>query len=121
VILADTSVWIDHLRNGEPKLVTLLNEGSVLTHPLVIEELACGYLSHRTEILDLMGALPMAPIAAHQEVLEFITSERLYGTGLGAVDAHLMASARLARAKIWSKDKALDRTARLLKLAPETE
>lgn len=116
MILADTSVWIDHFRSGEPALVELLNEGAVLIHPLVIEELACGNLSRRDEILELLKALPAAPPAAHEEVLDFIGKERLYGAGLGAVDAHLLASARLAHAKLWTKDKALLRQAKRLKL-----
>ena len=116
MILVDTSVWVDHLRSGEKALVDLLNEGLVLTHPLIIEELACGNLSRRKEILDLFSALPMAPAASHDEILKFIAAERLFGTGLGAVDIHLMASARLARRKIWSRDKALCRAAKRLNL-----
>ncbi|MCX5787819.1 MAG: type II toxin-antitoxin system VapC family toxin [Elusimicrobia bacterium] len=116
MILVDTSVWSDHLRASEPSLVSLLNEGSVLIHPFVIEELACGNLPDRKEILELLHALPAAPVAEHEEVLEFISAARLHGTGIGCVDVHLMASARLAGAKLWSKDKALCREAKRLHL-----
>ncbi|MBI2889153.1 MAG: PIN domain-containing protein [Nitrospirae bacterium] len=120
MILVDTSVWVDHLRKGEAGLTDLLAEGMVLTHPLVIEELACGHLSRRAELLDLLHALPAASIASHGEVLDFISDEHLPGTGIGAVDAHLMASARLSRAQIWSRDRAVCRAARRLNLlAPE--
>ncbi len=112
MILVDTSVWADHLREMEPGLVTLLNEGFVLIHPFIIEELACGNLPQRKETLDLLHALPAAPVAEHGEVLSFILSEHLHSTGLGSVDVHLMASARLAGAKLWSKDKALNREAK---------
>ena len=114
MILVDTSVWADHLRETDHGLVALLKEGSVLIHPFVIEEIACGNLPHRKEALNLLHALPMAPVAEHAEVLEFIAEERLNGTGLGSVDVHLIASARLARAKLWSKDKALSREAKRL-------
>lgn len=114
MILVDTSVWVDHLRKGVAELATLLSEGSVLIHPLVIEELACGNLSRREELLGLLRALPTAPVASHDEMLEFISSENLYGKGLGAVDVHLLASARLARARLWTRDKALDRAAKRL-------
>lgn len=117
MILVDTSVWADHLRDADHGLISLLNEGSVLIHPFVIEELACGNLPQRKETLDLLHALPMAPVADHAEVLELIAAERLHGTGLGSVDVHLIASARLARAKLWSKDKALSREAKRLKMA----
>jgi len=120
VILVDTSIWVDHLRSGESALADLLTEGWVLIHPMVIEELACGNLSRRSEILDLLRALPIASPASHDEILEFISAERLFGTGLGAVDAHLMASARLAHAKIWSRDKALCRAAKRLNLLAST-
>lgn len=116
MILVDTSVWIDHLRAGELGLRALLAEGAVLAHPFVIEELACGDLSPREEILDLLRRLPVAPAATHEEVLELIAKERLQGTGVGAVDAHLIASSRLANAKIWTKDKALLQAAKRLDL-----
>ncbi|MBI3553676.1 MAG: type II toxin-antitoxin system VapC family toxin [Elusimicrobia bacterium] len=116
MILVDTSVWSGHLRETEPGLVTLLNEGSVVIHPFIIEELACGNLPHRKETLDLLHALPVAQMVEHAEVLDFIATERLHGTGVGSVDVHLMASARLSGAKVWSKDKALCREAKRLHL-----
>ena len=109
MILVDTSVWIDHLRKGEQQLVELLNEGEVCTHPFVIEELACGNLTKRSEFLDLISLLPTAVVAEHDEVIGLIADENLYGKGIGAVDAHLIASARLSFARLWSKDKAIRR------------
>lgn len=117
MILVDTSVWVEHFRGSESGLVELLRGGAVLTHPFVIEELACGNLQDRDEVLKLLRALPAAPVAEHEEVLEFIAKERLAGAGVGAVDVHLMASARLAHAKVWSKDKAVQRAAKRLDLA----
>ena len=116
--LVDTSVWIDHLRRPEPKLTELLEVGAVLCHPLVIEELACGSLADRASLLRLLSALPPAPLAEHAEVLGLIERESLHGTGLGAIDAHLLASARLGRMRLWSKDAALVRAAKRLGLAP---
>ncbi len=116
MILVDTSVWADHLRASEPMLVTLLHEGAVLIHPFVIEELACGNLPQRKDTLDLLHALPLAPIVGHEEVLDFIAREHLHSMGLGSVDVHLMASARLASAMIWSKDNTLHREAKRLNL-----
>lgn len=121
MILVDTSVWIDHLRKGDSALAAHLLGGEVLTHPLIIEELACGHLSHRNEILGLLAALPAAPLASHAEVLGLISNEDLGGLGIGAVDAHLLASARLANVMIWSRDKALARVAKKLGvLAPKS-
>ena len=55
MILVDTSVWIDHLRAGEDRLVTLLDSTQVLCHPFVVGELACGNLRNRGEALTLFG------------------------------------------------------------------
>ena len=112
MILVDTSVWIDHLRDGEENLSALLRSGQVLAHPFVIGELACGNLHQRTEVLGLLQKLPQAPLASQEEVLFFIQSNALMGRGIGFVDAHLLASATLANAsRVWSRDKSLERVA----------
>lgn len=118
MILVDTSVWADHLRVTDTELSALLDRGSVLTHPFVIEELACGYLPLRNEFLLMMHQLPQSPLASHHEVLDLIANRELYGTGLGSVDVHIIASAMLAKATIWSRDKALSREAARFGLAP---
>ena len=109
MLLVDTSVWVDHFRRGDAELGRRLEEGVVMTHRLVIEELACGSIPRRGEILTLLAALPRAPEADHAEFLHFVERHDLAGTGLGAVDAHLLASAKLARASIWTRDAALAR------------
>lgn len=114
MILVDTSVWIDHLRQSESQLLQLLESGKVLTHPLVIEEIACGHLRNRNEIVDLLHSLPLSPLATHAEILGLISNQKLFGVGLGAIDVHLLASAKLAGANLWSKDKALSREAKRL-------
>lgn len=117
MILVDTSVWADHLRKSDASLAKLLVEDEILMHPLVIEELACGHLPNRTAFLDRMHKLPAAPLATHDEVLRLIENRKLYGTGLGSVDVHLLASTMLADARIWSRDRALAREAERLQLA----
>ena len=47
MILIDTSIWVDHLRDSEPELKHLLNTNDVLMHPMVIGELAYGYIRNR--------------------------------------------------------------------------
>lgn len=113
-VLVDTSIWIAHFRKGESYLVQLLEEEVVLCHPFVIGELACGNLKNRQEIFSLLQSLPQAPQAENDEVLHFIEENRLMGKGLGWVDVHLLASARLAEAQIWTLDKALCKAGRVL-------
>lgn len=114
MILVDTSVWIDHLRRGNARLAAWLDAGQVRTHPFVIGELACGTLRQRGVVLELLGKLPMTTTATHSEVLAFIDARRLMGRGLGYVDLHLLASAVLDDARVWSLDKRLDQAARTL-------
>ena len=108
MILVDTSIWIDHLKSTDAALVELLDSVQVLTHPLVIGELAVGSLRQREEFLRLLDELPQAPIADSSEVLTFIDAYRLHGQGLGIVDVHLLASILLAPgASLWTRDARL--------------
>lgn len=107
MILVDTSVWIDHLRAGEVHLAELLGRDAVACHELVIGEIACGNLKKRKEVLGALSLLPRCEAATHDEVLFFIERHRLMGKGIGYVDACLLASATLARARLWTRDKRL--------------
>lgn len=108
MILVDTSVWIDHLRAGDPDLVRLLRRNRVLAHPWVIGELALGNLSGRTDLLRLLGGLPQASVASDDEVLTLIESQHLFGRGIGYVDAHLLAATLLTPdARLWTRDRRL--------------
>jgi len=107
MILVDTSIWIDHLRRGDPVLIRLLNEDQVLIHPFVVGELACGSLKSRNQILNLLKSLPQATVATDPETLDFIETHAIMGRGVGYVDAHLCASAQLSNAKLWTRDKRL--------------
>jgi predicted nucleic acid-binding protein len=108
VILVDTSVWIDHLRSGEPLLVAALEGGRVMMHPFVLGELACGNLANRSEVLELLGGLPAAPTATDPEALEFIERRTLMGQGIGYIDVHLLASIALSGdARLWTRDRRL--------------
>ena len=105
MILVDTSVWIDHLRSGEPALVEALEGGRVLIHPFVLGELACGNLEKRDEVLRLLGGLPAAPTATDPEVLGLIERRALMGRGIGYIDVRLLASTALAGdARMWTRD-----------------
>jgi predicted nucleic acid-binding protein len=120
VILVDTSVWVEHLRFGNARLVQELDGGRVLTHPFVVGELACGTFRNRREVLDLLGRLPSAPIATHVEALDFLERRALMGRGVGFVDVHLLASAALAApARLWTRDRRLAAIALDLELAWE--
>lgn len=118
MILVDTSVWVDHLRSGEPRLAAALEGGTVCVHPFVIGELACGNLRNRREVLGLLESLPAAPVATDAEARVFIERWVLMGRGVGYVDAHLLAATALGgAATLWTRDRRLAAVAEELGLA----
>ncbi len=115
MVLVDTSVWVNHLRNCDKHLKKLLLNGEVVCHAHVIGELACGNIKNRKEIISLLRSLPMASLIESEEFLYFIDQNQLNGKGIGFVDIHLLASARLSRIQLWTEDK------RLMKAATELD
>jgi predicted nucleic acid-binding protein len=112
VILADTSVWIDHFRAGSKELEHLLNQGQILIHPWIVAELALGSLRDRTKTLSMLDLLPHVRMATTSELRHMIETRRLYNLGIGLTDAHLMASAFLNPPTVlWTRDKQLRRAA----------
>jgi hypothetical protein len=118
MILVDTSVWVDHLRASNGMLASLLDAGMVLTHPFIIGELALGNLGQRATVLSALSDLPPTTVANDAEVLHFIDRHTLFGRGIGYIDSHLLAAARLTTgAKLWTRDKRLHGIALQLDLA----
>lgn len=112
MILADTSVWIDHLRWGNDELRKQLDDGQIVIHPFIIAELALGSLEKRTQTLALLDLLPQAQVAQLSEVRLAIEARRLYNLGIGLTDAHLIASILInPPTLLWTKDKRLRKAA----------
>ena len=114
MVLVDTSVWVDHFREGKAGLEKMLQQDRVVCHPFIIGELACGNLKNRAEILVLLKALPESVKADDEEILRFIEDRGLMGKGLGYIDVHLLASALLSGVSLWTVDKKLHGIAREL-------
>lgn len=122
MILVDTSVWIDHLRNNEPQLAELLLQNKVLCHPFIRGELALGNLQQRNKILTALDNLPHAPLVFTEEVNFFIEHHQLFGLGIGYIDAQLLASTKLTgNTKLWTRDKRLFLAATKLNIAANFE
>lgn len=108
MILVDTSVWIDHFRQGDAELIKLLNTGQAMIHRFVIGELALGNIQNRKTILNTLQNLPQATIASDEEVFRFIEQQALFGSGIGYIDAHLLAATLLSPgSSLWTRDKRL--------------
>ncbi len=117
LVLADTSIWVRHFREGEKNLIQLLELGFVACHPFIVGELACGSLKNRHEIIQLLEALPTVDILEHSEVMIFIESQQLMSKGIGYVDTHLLGSSLLSDIPLWTHDESLNKVASALKIA----
>jgi predicted nucleic acid-binding protein len=118
MILVDTSVWVDHLNKTDRTLRDLLLQEDVLMHPLIVGELAMGNLQQRDNILAALLKLPQIASVTHLEALHFVSHHRLFGLGIGYVDAHLLAAVRLTPGtSLWTRDKRLAELAETLRLA----
>lgn len=108
MILADTSVWVEHLRRGDRQLAAALDAGEIWMHPFVLGELACGNLKKRRTLLDLLAQLPTVTVATDAEALGFIETRSLMGRGIGWIDVHLLAAVTLsAPVRLWTRDRRL--------------
>ena len=118
MILTDTSIWIDYLRQGEPLLTDQLSRGQVLMHGMVLGELAMGNFKNRQLLLKRWGALPFIQSAMDAQILQFLETYQLMGRGIGWVDLHLVAAVSLSvNAQLWTRDKRLKTIAETLNLA----
>jgi predicted nucleic acid-binding protein len=112
LILADTSIWIDHLRSGNKELRKHLHDGNVVIHPFIIAELALGSVQDRTKTLALLHLLPQMRVAQLNEVRLTIEARSLYNWGIGLTDAHLIASVLINPSTLlWTRDKQLRKVA----------
>ncbi len=107
MILADTSLWVQHFRIGFPEFEKALRLGTIATHPFVLGELATGNLSRRANTLAALRQLPQATAGTADECLNFIEGHKLYGRGIGWGDVQLLVAARLSGFPIWSLDARL--------------
>jgi predicted nucleic acid-binding protein len=120
VIIPDTSIWIDHIHHRDPQLTELLTKRNILIHPFVVGEIALGSMKQYDGIIASLLTLPPAPIAAEEEVRFMIKRHAVMGSGIGYVDAHLLASALLTgEALVWTRDKRLHVAASRLDIAWE--
>ena len=118
MILADTSVWVDHLRGALPRLAQLVKDGEILMHPMIIGELACGNLADRKKRLRDWWRFPMILEAPHRDVLSTIESKKIMGRGIGFIDAHLLCAVLNSEdTLLWTRDNSFHKVAEDLGIA----
>ena len=108
MILADTSVWVDHFRKKDTELYRLLQRNKIFIHPFIVTELVLGNLPNRRKTIADLDLLPMVKLAQIGEVRRMIEAHSLFQRGIGFVDAHLIASTFLTpHTTLWTRDKRL--------------
>jgi predicted nucleic acid-binding protein len=119
-VVVDSSIWIDHINQGDSELASLLKRNRVGLHPMVFAEVALGSITSRKAVLQELRKLPQIPPAPHSEVLATIEWLELFGKGIGFVDVHLLAATRLVpQATLFTRDKSLRKQAERLEIAYE--
>ena len=119
MILVDTSIWADHFGRRNAHLDELIRHEIVLGHEFVTAEIALGNLADPAATIWMLESIPQARIASHPELLILIQRGRLAGSGIGFVDAHLLAACQLSGAQMWTRDKRLRVQAHALGVAWE--
>lgn len=108
MILVDTSVWIDHFRAPNAKLLKLLEPRLIFTHPIVIGELLVGGLPERRTTLPFLWRLRTTVQASHDEAVMLTERHKLWGRGVGYSDIILLTSVLLTQgAFLWTRDNSL--------------
>jgi len=110
MVLVDTSVWIRSLAGREPftrELKRLLDVDQVVSHELVYGELLIGDFGGRKKTLASFDRILHAATVPHMDVVAFVAVRNLQGRGIGWIDVHLLASAIVSGAKLWTADARL--------------
>jgi predicted nucleic acid-binding protein len=115
VILVDTNAWVNHLRNGDPRLVRFLLQQRVRTCDVVIGELLLGSGLPKTFADDLL-TLPRLPSPSASATRSFIERHRktFAGSGIGWADAQIVIAASTHGARIHSNDRGVRKVCRAL-------
>jgi hypothetical protein len=115
MILADTTIWIDHFRSENKEMRRQLDARNIAIHPFIVAELALGSLRDRLRTLASLDFLPRVRVAQISEVREMIEIRSLYSRGIGLTDAHLIASCLIdPPTQLWTNDKRLSNAAESL-------
>ena len=118
MILADSAVWVDHLRKPLPALEALLADDLIVMHPFVVGEISMGSIKQRARTIGRMNELPMVRLATAAHVAMLVEAHRLWGVGVQYIDAHLLGATLLNSGTwLWTTDKRLKKQAERLGVA----
>ena len=119
MIILDTSVWIEHLKNNQmffPKICKLLECGEILAVECVFGELLQG-IKNETEKEIILKFWKHLPKENFENIIieagKYSAENKLLEYGVGLIDAIILLHGIKSNSKIWTLDN------KLLKLIPE--
>jgi hypothetical protein len=95
----------------------LLDRDEVAGHELVYGELLIGDRGGRSKLLALYESIQQAARVRHRDVVAFVRHRSLHGRGVGWIDIHLLASAKVERMQLWTVDNCFTAVANELGVA----
>jgi predicted nucleic acid-binding protein len=119
MIILDTSVWIEHLRNNPvffPEICKLLENGEILAVECIFGELLQG-VKNKSEREIILNFWTYLPKKNYENIIieagEYSAKNKLLDHGIGLLDAIILLYGRKSNSKIWTLDK------KFLRIIPE--
>jgi predicted nucleic acid-binding protein len=119
MIILDTSVWIEHLRNNQtffPKISKLLESREILAVECIFGELLQG-VKNQSEKEVIISFWTYLPKEYYENIIiqagEYSAKNKLLDHGVGLIDAIILMHGIKSNSKIWTLDN------KFLKIIPE--
>jgi len=115
MIILDTSVWIEHLKNNNeyfPKICNLMENQEILAIDCVFGELLQG-VKNKNEKEIIKKYWNYLPKIKYENIIieagEYSANNKLLDYGIGLIDAIIIVYGIKSNSKIWTLDKKLIR------------
>jgi len=119
MIILDTSIWIEHLRNNQfyfPKVRKLLESKEILAVECIFGELLQG-IKNKSEQEIVLNFWTYLPKQNYENIIiqagEYSAQNKLLDHGVGLIDAIILMHSIKSNSKIWTLDN------KFLKIIPE--
>ncbi|MDR1316008.1 MAG: PIN domain-containing protein [Spirochaetales bacterium] len=112
MIILDTGVWIEYLRNNReyyPKISAFLERKEILAVECVFGELLQGIKNKYEEEIIIMNYWKYLPKKEYRDIIieagKYSSKNKLVDTGVGLIDAMILLHGINSNSKIWTLDK----------------
>jgi len=121
MVIVDTSIWVDSMRQKDERLNAWMAADLVLQHPFVTAEIGMGSFrspDQRAQVISLLESFAQVQTCDSARFHGFVGENKLYGTGIGFADAHLLHTCvTVPSARLATRDKRLADQARVMGIA----